>query len=96
MLQDPQYLPDLHQLVSKDTDASDTEAWKGLKTVLEFGMGITLRRATQQPETQGGCCLFISSSFSFFNFSFFFIYFLIFIPTSFYELKTWRGARSVC
>ncbi|PIK50510.1 putative nuclear pore complex protein [Apostichopus japonicus] len=52
LLQDPQYLPDLHQLVSKDTDASDTEAWKGLKTVLEFGMGITLRRATQQPETQ--------------------------------------------
>ncbi|XP_071834158.1 nuclear pore complex protein Nup205-like isoform X2 [Apostichopus japonicus] len=52
LLQDPQYLPDLHQLVSKDTDASDMEAWKGLKTVLEFGMGITLRRATQQPETQ--------------------------------------------
>ncbi|KAJ8032364.1 hypothetical protein HOLleu_25875 [Holothuria leucospilota] len=39
--------------VPKEPDATDSAVWKGLKAVLEFGMGITLRRATQLPETQG-------------------------------------------
>ncbi|KAJ8032363.1 hypothetical protein HOLleu_25874 [Holothuria leucospilota] len=54
LLQDTErYLNEIHTLVAKEPDATDSAVWKGLKAVLEFGMGITLRRATQLPETQG-------------------------------------------